>query len=80
MRTADNYQIDQVVDRYYQPLFRFAVRLCGSPVKAMELTQRTFRQALDRKQSLPVPSNLRAWLFAILFHDYLDRRAQTRRA
>ena len=80
MKTTELSKIEKLVELYYQPLFRFAVRLCGSPVKALEMTQRTFNLALDRSQSLPVPSNVRAWLFAILFHDFLEHRQQTRRA
>ena len=74
MRTTNPPSIEQLVDAYYQPLFRFAARLCDSPANALILTQRTFRQAYDRSRSLPVPNNVRAWLFAILFAKYLEGR------
>ena len=66
--------IEQLVERYYQPVFHFAVQLSGDPVGAMILTQRTFRVALDRGRSLPVPANRRAWLITILFHKFLEAR------
>ena len=58
--------VEQLVELYYQPLFHLATRLYGNPVKAMILTQRTFRLAFDFSRTLPVPANARAWLFAIL--------------
>jgi DNA-directed RNA polymerase specialized sigma24 family protein len=72
--------MDDLLEVYYLPLFRFAVRLCGSPTKALQLTQRTFNLALDRSQDLPVPTNVRGWLFSILFHDYLENRSRQRHA
>lgn len=46
----------------------------------MLLTQRTFKLALDRSQNLPVPANVRAWLFSLLFHKYLESRPRFYRA
>jgi len=78
MRVTNLTQLDNLLEVYYLPLFRFAVRLCGSPTRALELTQRTFKLALDRSQDLPVPKNLRGWLFSILFHDFLETRPHLR--
>lgn len=80
MKTNALSPIEKLLELYYKPLFRFAARLCGSPVRAMILTQRTFRLALDRSRGLPVPANVRAWLFAILFHTFLEERPRIRRA
>jgi RNA polymerase sigma-70 factor (ECF subfamily) len=66
--------MDDLLEVYYLPLFRFAVRLCGSPTRALQLTQRTFNLALDRSRDLPVPANIRAWLFSILFRNFLESR------
>ena len=77
MRTTNLTQIEQLVEEYYQPLFRFAARLCDSPANALILTQRTFRLAFDRSRNLPVPHNRRAWLFTILFSKYLAERPRT---
>jgi DNA-directed RNA polymerase specialized sigma24 family protein len=66
--------VEKLVERYYQPVFRFAMRLCGDPACAMMLTQCTFRVALDRNRTLPVPANRRAWLFTLLFHRFLEAR------
>jgi DNA-directed RNA polymerase specialized sigma24 family protein len=80
MRTGDLSRIDKLAELYYLPLFRFAEYLCGSPVGAMVLTQRTFRLAFDFSRTLPVPINNRAWLFAILFNKFLEGRLRSHNA
>jgi len=80
MRVTNLSQMDALLEAYYLPLFQFAVRLCGSPTKALQLTQRTFQLAFDRSQDLPVPRNVRGWLFSILFHDFLEHRPRVRHA
>ena len=80
MRTTNLVQIEELVEKYYLPLFRFAARLCDSPANALILTQRTFRLAFDRSRTLPVPSNSRAWLFTILFAKFLESRPRSCRA
>ena len=78
MQKTNLSRIETQVDRQYLPLFHFAERLCGSPTAALLLAQRTFRLALDRSRSLPVPANIRAWLFSILFHEFLEIRSHLR--
>lgn len=65
-------QVEKLMELYYQPLFRFAERLCGSPARAMVLTQQTFRRAFDQGHGEPLPANSRAWLYSILFHHFLE--------
>jgi DNA-directed RNA polymerase specialized sigma24 family protein len=74
MQTTARSPIAKLLTLHYLSLFRFANRLCGSPERAMELTQRTFRLVLDRSRSLPVPANVRAWLLSVLFHEFLEAR------
>jgi DNA-directed RNA polymerase specialized sigma24 family protein len=80
MRPNALSQIEKLVELYYQPLFRFAARLCGSPAEAMTLTQATFRLAFDYTRTLPVPTDNRAWLSAILFNKFLADRTRLRGA
>jgi DNA-directed RNA polymerase specialized sigma24 family protein len=77
MQTSAQSSIEKLVELYYPPVFHFAARLCGDPVRAMILTQRTFRLALDRSRSLPVPANTRAWLYTLLFHKFLEVRPRS---
>ena len=65
---------------YYPSLFNLAMRLYGNPAKAMVLTQATFRLAYDFSRTLPVPTNVRAWLFAILFNKFMAGIPRVRRA
>ena len=74
MNIKNRSQIEKLVEAYYPALFGFAKRLCGNPTVAMELTQRTFREAFEHGNFLPVPHNNRAWLFAILFSRFLNDR------
>ena len=75
MQTKELSRIEKLAELYYPSLFHFAARLCGSPAVAMALTQRTFREALDYSCFLPVPRNSRAWLFAILFYNFLEEHS-----
>jgi len=71
--------IEKLVELNYPPLFHLAMHLCGNPAKAMELTQRTFRLASYIGRTLPVPKNVRAWLFTILFNNFLESIPRARR-
>ena len=63
-----------MVEQHYQPLFRFAAALCGRPDTALELTQRTFHRALERGITPPARSNVKQWLFTMLFLEFLEIR------
>jgi len=75
MRKTSLPRFEKLVKLYYQPLFRFATRLYGSSKAARAHTYDTLRRALDRSRELPVPANTQAWLFAVLFHDFLEHRS-----
>lgn len=68
--------LDTRLEIYYLPLFQFAEKLCGSPTRAILLTQDTFNLALERSRQLPTPRNLRAWLFTLLFSRFIGSRAR----
>jgi DNA-directed RNA polymerase specialized sigma24 family protein len=80
MQTTVLAPIEKLVELYYLPLFNLALRLYGNPAKAMVLTQRTFRLAFDFSRTLPVPTNVRAWLFAILFNKFMEGIPRVQRA
>ena len=73
-------RFDELVELHYPFVFHFAVSLCNRPETALKLTQRTFHQALDRSRDLPIPSNVRSWLFTILLREYLEIRPRNARA
>lgn len=65
---------DALVEHHYQPLFNFAVRLCGTPEGASDLTQQAFYLAFTRAGQLREPGRFKQWLFTILFREFLHRR------
>ena len=66
-------QVEQLVGAYYEPLYRYAIRLSGSPQEAEDLTQETFCQAQNKLGQLRDPDRAKAWLFSILRNAYLHR-------
>lgn len=72
MQTTLAPPFNQLVEVYYQPVFRFAASLCGSPETALALTQNTFRVARERADHAAAPSNVRQWLFTLLFLQFLE--------
>jgi DNA-directed RNA polymerase specialized sigma24 family protein len=76
MQTTIAPRFNQLIELYYQPLFRFAAALCGSPEPALALTQRTFRVARERDAA--APANIKQWLFTILFREFLEHRPRVR--
>jgi RNA polymerase sigma-70 factor (ECF subfamily) len=71
--------LDSLVELHYQPLFRFALRLCGAPETASDLTQQAFYLALRNCGQLRKPSKFKPWLFSILFREFLQRRRRETR-
>lgn len=65
-------RFNQLVELYYQPLFRFAASLCGSPETALALTQRTFRRAHAQDAKSAAPADAKRWLFTLLFVEFLE--------
>lgn len=65
---------DALVEHHYQPLFNFAVRLCGTPEGASDLTQQAFYLAFARAGQLRDPGRFKQWVFTILFREFLHRR------
>jgi len=80
MQTVARCPIETFLRLYYKPLFHFAAQLCGDPVHALLLTQRAFRTVMDRSRSLPIPTNVRAWMFSIVFYEFIQTRARAQLA
>jgi RNA polymerase sigma-70 factor (ECF subfamily) len=66
-------QVEQLVVAFYEPLYRYAFRLSGSPQEAEDLTQETFCQAQNKLGQLRDEARAKAWLFSILRNAYLHR-------
>lgn len=66
-------RVQQLVDAYYEALYRYAYRLSGSAVEAEDLTQEAFCKAQLKLAQLRDPARAKAWLFSILRNTYLHR-------
>ena len=63
---------------YADQLFRVALRLVGNRAQAEDLVQETFLQAWSSFQRFESGTNLRAWLFKIMFNTYYSGRRRER--
>ncbi len=66
--------VAELVERYYASLYRYAYRLSGSQADAEDLTQETFLRATAKLGQLRDADKVRAWLYSILRHAYLQRQ------
>jgi RNA polymerase sigma-70 factor (ECF subfamily) len=67
-------RVQQLVESFYVPLYRYAYRLSGSAADAEDLTQEAFCKAQMQLRQLRDPGKAKAWLFSILRNAYLHRR------
>ncbi|PYJ67599.1 MAG: RNA polymerase subunit sigma-24 [Verrucomicrobia bacterium] len=69
---GDTFQ--QLVDRHYTALYRFAPTLAKSEADAADLTQQTFFLWASKGNQLRDRSKAKAWLFTTLYREFLGRR------
>ncbi len=69
---------DQLVETYYQSLYRFAMSLSGRESDASDLTQQTFLLWATKGGQLRDLSKVKTWLFTTLYREFLrgNRRQQ----
>ncbi len=60
-------------------LLSFALRFTHARSDAEDLVSETILRALDRRQQYRIGTNMRAWLFTILYHLFVGRRRAQRR-
>jgi RNA polymerase sigma-70 factor (ECF subfamily) len=66
--------LPELVDDYYERLYRFAYRLSGSAADAEDLTQQTFLTAQKSLHQLREPEHAKAWMFTIMRNTFLKGR------
>lgn len=70
---------EALVNRYYQPLYRFALSLTRSEDHAADLTQQAFFILQTKGHQLRDPAKVKTWLFTTLHREHLNaHRHQTR--
>ena len=64
----------QVVNQYYEPLYRFAFSLARTEADARDLTQQTFYIWATKGNQLRDISKIKSWLFTTLHREFLSIR------
>lgn len=64
---------ENLVERFYQSLYHFALSLARSEVMAADLTQETFYLWSAKGHQLRDVSKVKAWLFTTLHREFLRR-------
>ena len=63
---------EQLVDRHYAPLYRFAFSLAKNGSEAADLTQQTFYLWASKGHQLRDRSKVKSWLFTTLYREYVS--------
>lgn len=75
----DDPEFEELVERFYQPLYRFALSLTKREHEACDLTQHTFYMWATKGHQLRDRSKAKTWLFTTLLRAFLgSRRRETR--
>src|ERR671922_1577727 len=73
-RQGDRSAASELVGLFYERIFAYLRRLCGSDEDAADLTQKTFFKAWVSLASFQNRSSFSTWLHGIARHVYLDWR------
>jgi len=70
---------EEIVDRYYPMLYRFAYSLARQEADACDLTQQTFSVWAEKGHLLRDESKVKSWLFTTLYREFISqKRRETR--
>ena len=70
---------EEIVDRYYPMLYRFALSLARNEPDACDLTQQTFAVWAKKGHLLRDAVKVKSWLFTTLYREFIsNRRHETR--
>src|SRR3954471_21762787 len=76
---ADGVSFDDLVARFYAPLYQFAFSLARDESEACDLTQQTFSVWAAKGHQLRDATKVKTWLFTTLHREFLgSRRRQNR--
>jgi RNA polymerase sigma-70 factor (ECF subfamily) len=70
---------ESLVERYYRPLYQFALSLTHSESDACDLTQQTFYVWATKGHQLREPAKVKTWLFTTLHREFLESRRRLSR-
>jgi RNA polymerase sigma-70 factor, ECF subfamily len=79
-RTMDKGALMRIFDLYASPLYNYALRLCGDPVKADQTVGDVFAKFLDQLAAGRGPRlSLRAYLYKMTYHCIVDEARHAHR-
>jgi RNA polymerase sigma-70 factor (ECF subfamily) len=70
---------EEIVDRYYAMLYRFALSLARNEADAGDLTQQTFSVWAAKGHLLRDPAKVKSWLFTTLYREFISNRRREAR-
>jgi RNA polymerase sigma-70 factor (ECF subfamily) len=77
--TVDPCNFEQIVNTFYEALYRFALSLTQREAEASDLTQQTFYLWATRGHQLRDKTKLKSWLFTTLHREFLGARRRENR-
>jgi RNA polymerase sigma-70 factor (ECF subfamily) len=75
---GDRHAFAQLIEQYWDRLYRWLCRLTRDTNQAEDLTQETFLKAFAGLGSFRAGSNFRAWLFRIGHNNFVNQRRSAR--
>ena len=79
LKHVDPIDFEQLVSRYYENLFRFALSLARNEDRACDLTQQTFYLWAAKGHQLRDKAKVKSWLFTTLHREFLGGRRRENR-
>src|SRR5271155_1163882 len=70
---------EEIVDRFYPMLYRFALSLARNEADASDLTQQTFSVWASKGHLLRDASKAKSWLFTTLYHEFISNHRREMR-
>ena len=78
-RGVDDMTFERVVERHYEPLYRFALSLTHREEEARDLVQETFCRLATKGHQLKDASKVKTWLFTTLYRERLGTQRHATR-
>ncbi len=79
MEDSHTLNFDEIVNAYYQPLYRFGYSLAKNEHEAGDLAQQAFFIYAEKGHSLRDMSKVKSWLFTTLYREFLRRKRKDSR-
>ena len=79
LRQGDLAAFESLFHTFYRPLIAYACQLIKDPATAEEIVQETFCRVHAGREKLNITQSLKAYLYAMVYHECLKQQKQRRR-